>query len=580
MDKGNYRRFASDREIELIALYRAKNYSEFLERSEQADESWLLMYYRALCMWNGKGTQQNLPDARMLMNRALNSILLAAREGNAWAQHCLGFLYSDESDTFLTHDLSQSARWYEMAAQQGFVDSQFNLANMYMKGRGVERDVMQAVKWYRKAGELGDADAQRNLGWIYANGHGIEQNDTEAVVWFRKAADCGMRDAQFNLGLMYDEGRGVKRDYSQAAVWYRKAADQGFADAQFNLGLMYEEGRGVEHDASKAAEWYRLAAEQGDAEAQYNLGNAYVNGLGVVVDENEAMKWFQKAEANGYDAARDKLEALRRLAEIRESEKAVISEIVSKAESGSVDAQILLAQMYEEGKGVMKDQENALRWYRRAADQGHDGAKQILAIHDKLRVAESNLERLGVELGELKRQVDDLAAKAESGDVVSQFGLGQCYENGTVVEKNEMLAAKWYRRAAEAGCADACYSLAQLYLSGKGVEKDRLEANCLFRRAATGGNLEAQRMLGLVYAFGLIGYPTDMAEALGWLKMAASQDDVLSICLVGAAYEGGEGVVRNIHEANRWYAKLQKMGTSRDEVVKKIEDAVTKLKDR
>jgi hypothetical protein len=34
--------------------------------------------------------------------------------------------------------------------------------------------------------------------------------------------------------------------------------------------------------------------------------------------------------------------------------------------------------MYNNGRGVQRDYTEAVRWYRRAADQGHAGAKEFL----------------------------------------------------------------------------------------------------------------------------------------------------------------------------------------------------------
>ncbi len=38
-------------------------------------------------------------------------------------------------------------------AEQGVAEAQFNLGNMYDKGRGVPQDYAEAVQWYRKAAE-------------------------------------------------------------------------------------------------------------------------------------------------------------------------------------------------------------------------------------------------------------------------------------------------------------------------------------------------------------------------------------------------------------------------------------------
>jgi len=43
----------------------------------------------------------------------------------------------------------------------------------------------------------------------------------------------------------------------------------------------------------------------------------------------------------------------------------------AKAEKGDAQAQCNLGLCYEEGAGVAKDAAEAVKWYRKAADQGH-----------------------------------------------------------------------------------------------------------------------------------------------------------------------------------------------------------------
>ena len=68
------------------------------------------------------------------------------------------------------------------------------------------------------------------------------------------------------------------------------------------------------------------------------------------------------------------------------------------------------------------------------------------------------------------------------------------YENGEGVAQNYVLAAKWYRKAAEhvpdfGGAGQGRNNLGLLYLSGRGVSKDLLRAYMWFRLAGTEVNL-------------------------------------------------------------------------------------------
>ena len=50
------------------------------------------------------------------------------------------------------------------------------------------------------------------------------------------------------------------------------------------------------------------------------------------------------------------------------------------AEQGHASAQFNLGFMYGNGEGVLKDEAEAVRWYRLAAEQGHAGAQYNLGL--------------------------------------------------------------------------------------------------------------------------------------------------------------------------------------------------------
>lgn len=76
-------------------------------------------------------------------------------------------------------------------AEQGDADAQHSLGFMYLEGRGVPRDDARAVAWYEKAAEQGNAKAQYNLGVMYGNGRGVPQDYARAHMWWNLAAALG-----------------------------------------------------------------------------------------------------------------------------------------------------------------------------------------------------------------------------------------------------------------------------------------------------------------------------------------------------------------------------------------------------
>ena len=100
--------------------------------------------------------------------------------------------------------------------------------------------------------------------------------------------------------------------------------------------------------------------------------------------------------------------------------------------------------------------------------------------------------------------------------------MGELYEAGQGVQRNESEAAKWYRQAAEQGYAPGQYSLAVLYLMGSGVRQDIAEALKWYRQAAEQGHALSQYNLGMRYKEGK-GVTQDPVEAYKWLSLAASR---------------------------------------------------------
>ena len=94
----------------------------------------------------------------------------------------------------------------------------------YQKG-----DYVTAAQEWRPLADQGDVESQFNLGLLYLDGHGVPKSSAEAVTWFRRAAEQGYAPAQHNLGAMFATGQGVKRDYVQAYKWFNICAAQGNA---------------------------------------------------------------------------------------------------------------------------------------------------------------------------------------------------------------------------------------------------------------------------------------------------------------------------------------------------------------
>ena len=243
-------------------------------------------------------------------------------------------------------------------------------------------DIMTHVEMMKA--ERGDVDAQYSLAQCYSYGRGVETNEVEAVKWLRKAAEQGHVDAQYSLAQCYSYGKGVETNEEEAVKWLCKAAEQGHADAQYSLAQCYSYGKGVETNEEEAVKWLRKAAEQGEKFAQLKLGMRYCLGRGITQSIEDATKWFDMIQENDPRSQYcfglmflEKSEITQELA------KEAVKWFRKAAEQGDADAQFVLGVCYLEGVGITQDKTEAMKWLQKAAKQGHEKAKKGLTEINK-----------------------------------------------------------------------------------------------------------------------------------------------------------------------------------------------------
>jgi len=309
----------------------------------------------------------------------------------------------------------------------------------------------------------------------------------------------------------------------QALPTCRKAAEHGDAKAQFNLAfILFKKGKSTKKDAIEAIDWLKKAAGQELTIAQYGMGMVFENGWGVHQDSEEAERWFHIA-----------LMTCRKL-----------------VKQGNTDAQLTLAELYSEGRGVKKNPAEAMKWFRKAAENGNVAAQ--------IELGRKYTFGLGVKKDYAKAEKWWRKAAAQ-GNGVAQDSLGFKYFYGDGVKKNYVKAIKWYLKAAEQEYTSSQYSLGGMYAKGQGVKKNYTEAAKWYRKAADQGYASAQKSLGDMYDKGQ-GVKQGYDEAVQWYRKAAEQGDTFAQDTLGDMYDKGHGVKQDNVEALKWYRKAAKEG--------------------
>jgi len=142
---------------------------------------------------------------------AIDMLSVLAERGDARAQNKLGTMLLAGNEYYLP-EFEEAAHWFQIAAEQGYVEAQSNLGFIYETGQGITQDFVEAARWLRMAAEQGDRRAQANLGFMFEHGRGVLQDDSEAIRWFQVAAEQGDAYARSSLRVFYENGRGVRHD--------------------------------------------------------------------------------------------------------------------------------------------------------------------------------------------------------------------------------------------------------------------------------------------------------------------------------------------------------------------------------
>jgi len=494
-------------------------------------------------------------------------------------------------------------KWYQNAAQQHIAEAQYQLANMYQAGEGVEKDDTMAINWLRKAAAQGLANAEYDYAMALEFGRGIPKARPDTFIpWYLKAAEHRHPKAMFKMAQLYFSGAGIKQDIDQALTWAIAAgnhkvpgadtllqdivrdiadrANQGDAKAQHMLALMHQQGRAVEKDNQLALAWLRKAASKGDVDAQYDLGRTLAS-----TQSPDALYWLKKASRQGHIQAGYMTAAL--LAKQTNNKPEDIHQAWRWLYHGKQMQQpkVLynLAIILQQGKLALPATSFHYQAWLKQAAQGNvtvaqnDYAVELILQQKHIKQAVSWLHKaaksdamaqfnLGLMYarGEGITPNDDEAVhwwkKAEKNNSAkAKMLLGLFYNLGRGVGRSEKEAVYWYQQAAKLGNQDAVYNLGVLYYNGIGIDRDYSKAAQYFETLAKQGDSEAQNIYASLFLEGQ-GVSYAPKTAVQWFQRAATAGNVRAMFNLATQYRTGNGIRQNDKKALFWYQKAAKRG--------------------
>ena len=253
----------------------------------------------------------------------------------------------------------------------------------------------------------------------------------------------------------------LEGNYERAFNLFCELAGENNGRAMYFLGRFFAgiPGVNVVHKSFEmSSAWYKLGANRGDALATLQIFED------VDLTDEEAVSNISISEFN------DCLNAVKTM-----------------AIEGNVFAKMEMYYTYVFSIHVERDEKEAIKWCREAAEAGNPDAMMQLGFSYDFGV-ERDYE-------EARRWYQKAA---ELNNTRAMFLLGWLYSYGNGVEQNHNEAFKWYMKAAELNDNEAMFKLGVIYDASEpdyGVEKNYGEAVRWYQKAHDFGSGKAERKL-------------------------------------------------------------------------------------
>ena len=475
-----------------------------------------------------------------------------------------GYLQEFDNGYDVPFDFILAVNRYIDDADKGDKVSQYNLAEMYYRGWGVEESEQKAIELLTASANQGYIPAQIRLGEIFKH-----SDVHKAIDWLKLASAKGSYRAMYLLGLIHnnDYRNGIfdrKKHYSLM----KKAAKGGYKPAIFELAQAYASGHAVDQDYAKAAALHReltynICEEEGLKHSEINSlpkrdfshkskgkkKKAHTQNRNKFTSSSEAIGkgYLSKAEEQAYSyekgfgvkANTDKALELY-FKEAKDKSDFSIRRLLWFAKQGNIEAQYLIASLYGYGRIFGYDNKRiAIEWYTKAAVQGH---------------------------------------------IESQLKLGSQYQHSNYgIDKNLILSAKWYQMALKGGEDEHALGymlsfvkyreLYDAYLYGKEDQENKSGGELYYSKALiarnTGLGRTAYKLLLIAANDGYIPAQYDLAmryqilDSLEWLeKIVAEKRGLSAIQLRKVMYRLGEYYRKYKHEKYAEAVKLFRQSAS------------------
>ena len=336
------------------------------------------------------------------------------------------------------HDYALARSYLDAVLISPFISNTQRSRGYYFRGFSYfsQNLFVSAAQDYARSLEFdpGNKSTLSAVAHLYSQGLGTKKDLALAFEYFLKAARAGHQFSQYSVGLAYLAGQGVVANRKKARYWFESSTSgnngerDSYAPAYVQLAATYRSE--PEPDVNMAENLYQKAVALGSADALVGLAYMHLNGeFNEAGNENPnldlAADYFRQAAGAGSSAGQAGLGYLYQTGQgLKHSEQQAVKWYTRAAKAGNDFAQLRLGEIILKNPSL-ENSRMALVWFEKAARQGMLNARNSVAWllatskHEELRNGKQAIEiaKIVVVGNSNPSYLDTLAAAlAENGD--------------------------------------------------------------------------------------------------------------------------------------------------------------------
>ncbi len=337
-----------------------------------------------------------------------------------------------------------------------------------------------------------------------------------------------------------------KEPADHPAASQEKAAKEREANQRAELGRVAREKAAAELAATaKAAE--ELARKERIARELAAKELAEREQAAMELAQEEAIREQALRDADALVSRNEKV--LESPASPASAKEQAFAEILPLAREGHLKAIELCGASYWQGSGVVRDQEEARRWFEKGAGLGN--ARSMLGLGNCFEQGIGGDKDMQAAAGWWKKAAD-------LGEPLAMGRLGD-YHNADPAAKDVRLAMEWWQKAADRGVPEAMTNLGILHSTGSVGDPDPAKAVELWQKASALGETRAMTELGYKYFNAEVAGKSEVDAFQLFLK-AVDAKDPRAMTGLGVCYFTGRGTDPDKAEGAMWLRRAAELG--------------------